>query len=440
MKVLVIDADRVLLDLCMRAQAAGHEVRWWMPPLATGEPSPIGDGYFKKVKEWESSARWADLIVMGDNAKYAARFAPFFRRGFPIFGCNAEAAALELDRGLGQRVCSDYSIDTLPYVIMTSYDDAIKHVEKTMGTFVSKPWGGDADKSLSYVSGSPEDMIWKLNHWKKTMGRLKGQMMLQERVKGIEMAVGGWFSRSGWAPFVCENFEEKKFMNEGLGQNTGEQGTTLRYTEKSKLFEQLLEPVTGYLHKINYVGYVDQNAIIQPNGKAWPLEFTMRFGYPLNYIQEALHLGDPVEWMYNAAAEGKNTLKVSKDVAVGVVLSHGKYPNQEPMDMSSCGTPLYGITPAMEDNVHLVEAQWGTAPMQVGTKVKEVPMPLTAGCYIACVTGSGEKVEDAREKAYKRIWKIKPPSNRMFRTDIGKRLEEELPVLQSNGFAEGMEY
>ena len=48
MKVLVIDADRVLLDLCMRAQAAGHEVRWWMPPLATGEPSPIGDGYFKK--------------------------------------------------------------------------------------------------------------------------------------------------------------------------------------------------------------------------------------------------------------------------------------------------------------------------------------------------------------------------------------------------------
>jgi phosphoribosylamine--glycine ligase len=440
MKVLVIDADRVLLDLCMRAQDAGHEVRWWMPPLPTGESSPIGNGYFKKLKEWESSARWADLIVMGDNAKYAAKLAPFFNKGFPIFGCNAQAAALELDRGHGQEVCSDYGMDTLPYVIMNSYDDALKHVEKTMETFVSKPWGGDADKSLSYVSSSPEDMVWKLNHWKKTTGRLKGQIMLQKRVKGTEMAVGGWFSRGGWAPYVCENFEEKKFMNDGLGQNTGEQGTTLRYTEKSKLFNLLLEPLTGHLHKIGYVGYVDQNAIIQPNGKAWPLELTMRFGYPLNYIQEALHLGDPVNWMYEAAVEGKNTLKVSKDIAVGVVLSHGKYPNQEPMDMSCCGTPLYGMTTGMVDHIHLVEAQWGSAPMTVNGKIKEVPIALTAGCYIACVTGTGEKVSDARDAAYKRIWKIKPPTNRMFRTDIGARLEEEIPLLQSNGYAEGMKY
>lgn len=439
MKVLIIDADRSLLDLVMRAQDAGHEVRWWIPPLPTGAPSPIGDGFAKKVKEWESSAKWADLIVMGDNAKYALKLSWLFKQGFPVFGCNAEAAALELDRNIGMQVCMDYGIDILPYVIMGSYDDAIKHVEKTMGTFVSKPWGGAADKSLSYVAQSPEDMIWKLNHW-KSGGKLKGQLMLQERVKGLEMAVGGWFSKSGWAPFFCENFEEKKFMNDNLGQNTGEQGTTLRYTEKSKLFDELLAPVTGYLHRINYVGYVDMNAMIQPNGKAWPLEFTMRFGYPLNYIQETLHKGDPVNWMYHAAVEGKNTLQVSKDVAVGVVLSHGTYPNADLMDFSSHDTPIYGVTRAMEDHVHYVEARWGSAPQQVGTKIKEVPMPLTAGCYIACVTGNGKKVSEARDAAYKRIWKIKPPSNRMFRTDIGKRLEEQLPILQANGYAEGLEY
>lgn len=439
MKLLVIDADRVLLDLCLRAQAAGHEVKWWVPPTALGKPSVIGDGFFAKVKDFEPHMKWADLIVMGDNAKYAQRITPFFNNGFPIFGCNKQAAALELDRGLGQRVCDDYGIDTLPYVIVNSYDDAIKHVEKTMGRFVSKPWGGDADKALSYVSRSPEDMIFKLQHWKKK-GKLGGQMMLQEAVDGIEMAVGGWFSKAGWSEHLCENFEEKKFMNDGLGQNTGEQGTVLRYTRDSKLFRETLEPVTGYLHQIGYVGYVDMNTIIGKNGKAWPLEFTMRFGYPLTYIQEALHLGDPVEWMYDAAVDGRNTLKVSDKVAVGVVLTHGHFPNAKPDDPEHCEFPMYGITDSMEEHLHYVEMQWGEAPAQVGSKIRNVPMPLTAGCYAMCVTGTGETVDRARTKAYDVCWKLKPPTNRMFRTDIGKRLEGELPLLQAKGYAEGMGY
>lgn len=439
MKLLVIDADRVLLDLCLRAQAAGHEVKWWVPPTALGKASSIGDGFFKKVREWEPHARWADLIVMGDNAKYGQKTAPFFNKGFPIFGCNPKAAQLELDRGLGQRVCEDYGIATLPYVIVNSYDDAISHVEKTMGRFVSKPWGGDADKALSYVSRSPEDMIFKLNHWKKK-GRLNGQIMLQQAVDGIEMAVGGWFSRAGWSEHLCENFEEKKFMNGGLGQNTGEQGTILRYVKESKLFEEVLEPVTGYLHEIGYVGYVDMNAIIDKSGRAWPLEFTMRFGYPLNYIQEALHLGDPIQWMYDAAVDGKNTLKVSDDIAVGVVFSHGHYPNQKLDDGQHCGFPMYGITPSMEKHLHYVEMQYGEAPMTVGTKIRQVEMPLTAGCYALCVTGTGATVGEAQEKAYNIAWKLKPPTNRMFRTDIGDRLKEELPKLRAQGFAEGMRY
>ena len=439
MKLLVIDADRVLLDLCLRASDAGHDVIWWIPQTASGKPSPIGDGFgIRKVRSWEPHAKWADLIVTGDNAKYTRNTAPLFTRGFPIFGCNPKAAQLELDRGLGQRICEDYGIPTLPYVIVDSYDDAIKHVEKTMGRFVSKPWGGDADKALSYVAGSPEDMIFKLEHWKKK-GRLDGQMMLQERVDGIEMAVGGWFSRAGWSDYLCENFEEKKFMNDNLGQNTGEMGTTLRYVQRSKLFDDTLAPVTDYLHKIDYVGYVDMNTIIEKSGRAWPLEFTMRFGYPLNYIQEALHLGDPIEWMLDAV-NGRNTLRVSEDVAVGIVFTHGMYPNAKEGDCTSHGIPMYGIRPSMERHLHMVEMQWGEAPLTVGGKIKQVGMPMTAGCYALCVTGTGEKVSDAQEAAYEVAWKLKPPTNKMFRTDLGCRLKEQLPILQSKGYAERLKY
>jgi phosphoribosylamine--glycine ligase len=438
MKILVIDPCCLLLDLCIRARDDGHQVKWWIPRAPNGEKSLIGDGFFEKVSDWEPWKKWADLIISGDNSKYSREIHPLFASGYPVFGANGKAAELELDRGLGQEVCYQYGIETIPYVILDSWEDAIKHVEKTLGTFVSKPWGGTADKALSYVAQSPEDMIFKLGKW-ASKGKLKGQLMLQERVKGIEMAVGGWFGPGGFSKNLCENWEEKKFMNEGLGQNTGEQGTILRYVTESKLFMETLEPVTDYLHKISYVGYVDMNTMVVGRKPAAPLEFTMRFGYPLREIQTALHKGDSVEWMLDLL-EGRDTLKVSDEVAVGVVLSHGTYPNARPDDPANDGFPMYGITSGLERHVHWTEMQWGKAPVRLGDKIKMVDMPLTAGSYLATVTGTGKTVSDAQEAAYGRIWKLKPPTNRMFRTDIGDRLEEEIPELQKNGYALGMKY
>lgn len=438
MKVLIIDQNCDLLAMCIRAIDEGHDVKLWIPETNFNKPSKLGDGYVNKVKSWQPHAKGADLIITGSNEKYMREITPLFNQGYPVFGCNPKGAELELDRGKGQTLCSDYGIDTLPYEIFTSYDDAAAYVKKTMGVYVSKPWGGTADKSLSYVSGSPEDMIWKLSKWKEG-GKLKGQIILQERIKGIEIAVGGWFGKSGWSKYICENFEEKKLMNDGLGQNTGEQGTTLRYVTESKLFDQCLAPITGYLHEIGYVGYVDQNCMIEPNGKAWPLEFTMRFGYPLCNIQNSLHLGDSMQWKLDAI-NGKDTLRVSDKVAVGVVVTHGGYPRQQANCPEDDGIPMYGLTPSMDDHVHFVEMRMGTAPVTVGSSIKEIPLPCSSGAYMVTVTGTASTVCEAAEKAYNICWKLKPPTNKMFRTDIGKRLKKQLPELQKNSFAEGMDY
>src|SRR5665811_1026937 len=140
------------------------------------------------------------------------------------------------------------------------------------------------------------------------------------------MCIRDRFGPNGWGKWKLENFEEKKLMNDGLGQNTGEQGTIMRYVQRSKLFEDVLEPVGAVLHSMDYVGYVDMNCIIDPKtGDAWPLEFTMRMGWPLILIQLALHRGDPVQWMKDLL-EGGDSLRVSERVAVGIVLTHGDYP------------------------------------------------------------------------------------------------------------------
>jgi phosphoribosylamine-glycine ligase len=78
------------------------------------------------------------------------------------------------------------------------------------------------------------------------------------------------------------------------------------------------------------------------------------------------------------------------------------------------------------------------APMMVDGKVLTVETICTAGTYIGVVTGTGDSVSEAKERAYDIAWEIDLPSNLMFRTDIGDRLEKQLPELQKHGYAKNM--
>lgn len=437
MKILIIDQDLVGLPFALACQEAKHDVRLWQP-LDKGRESCIGDGLVEKVKSWETSMKWADLIVMTDNSKYGAQIEPYFKKGFPIFGCNQKAALLELDREVGLKVLETSGIETLPFETFESYSKAIDYVKKTGATYVCKPWGGNPDKSLSYVSKGPADMVYKLQRWDKT-NKLKGKFLLQEKIDGTEMAVGGWLGPHGWCAALNENWEEKRLMNEGLGVNTGEMGTVMRYTKKSKLFDDVLEPCTDYLISLGYVGYIDMNCIVDEAGKPWPLEFTMRFGWPHFNLCMSLHKGDPADWMAGLL-EGKDLLRTSDDVCVGVVMAHGDFPYGNFTQEDVSGYPITGIKAKTLDCLRLSGAQWCEAPVDGKGGVVERDTYCTAGDYVAVATGCGPTVCQAREEAYDLAWSIDWPSNRMFRTDIGRRLEEGLPKLQKHGYAAGMKY
>lgn len=439
MKILVVDTSADGVPFTLRCQEAGHDVRIYQPPRTTGEAILAGKGLVHKAKEWKPLMRWADLIVMTSNHMYADDLEPFFEKGFPIIGANKKAAALELDRALGDRVLNTCGIKTIPFEVFDSIDQAISHVQNDGETYVCKSWGGVEDKSLSFVSKSAADMVFKLKLWKK-QGKAKGRLMLQKKVKGMEMAVAAWFGPGGFSAPINEIFEHKKFLNEDLGQNTGEMGTVMRYVSKSKLFDEVLKPCEDYLHGTGYVGNVDVNCMVDRSGTPWPLEFTMRFGWPGFNLSMALHKGDPAAWLGDLL-EGRDTLQVKEEkVCVGVVMAHGDFPNFKwcPEDVS--GFPISGVTEAMEKHVWPQWVMLDRAPVMVGEKVKEEITLCTAGHIPFTVTGVGDTIEAARETCYKRVWAIDWPSNRMFRTDIGCRLEDGLTSLQLNGFAKGMRY
>lgn len=235
------------------------------------------------------------------------------------------------------------------------------------------------------------------------------------------------------------NWEEKRLMNDGLGCNTGEQGTVLHYTTSSKLFDDTLALTTEYLHSINYVGYVDLNCIVDEKGDPIPLEWTTRFGWPLVNIQAFLHEGDPIEWMADLI-EGRDSLRTKKEVAVGVVMSHGDYPSKWLTQVENEGSPIYGLTPRRLSQVAFVDVMRDIAPLDVGGEVEDVETYCTAGNYILVGVGLGKSVVKAQEAAYGVMWDIDLPSNRMFRTDIGDRLEDDLVKLKAKGYCEDIKF
>lgn len=438
MKILVVDVQGLALDWILRCEADGHEVRWYFPQTAKTEH--IGRGLVKIIPEWQSSIKWADLVVLTDATKFLREMDRWRAEGVKVIGATVDSAEWELSRRRGMQILEKNGIDVPEYKEFSNYDQAIAYVKKQDRAFVSKPCGDEPDKSLSYVAKAPADLVYMLERWKKAQ-RHKGSFILQEVVKGVEMAVGGWFGPGGFNAGWCENWEEKKLMNGNLGPSTGEQGTSLRVVRSSKLAQKVLMPLVEELARTGHTGYVDVNCMIDEKGKPWPLEFTMRMGWPLFQIQQALHNGDHADWL-DALAEGRDARNWTMDeIALGVVMAIPDYPYSHMTRKNVIDIPIYGLKPSIMEQVHPCEIKMGEAPFQIAGKVITRPCWVTAGDYVLIATATGETVRLARERCYRVLSNLKQtPGSPFWRTDIGTRLKTELPSLQTMGYALAMEY
>lgn len=439
MKILCIDATASFLDFALRCEAAGHEVRVFMGPSKDGSRFPVGDGLLTKVRDWQSSMKWADLILTSDNVKYLKEMEGYRALGYPIFGPNIEGTNWELERGTGQDVFEAHGIQCLPSTVFKTYDEAIAFLNNNPDKrYVSKPTG-DADKALSYVSKSSQDMMFMLEHWKRKLTK-KVPFLFQEFTPGIEMAVGGWMGRDGFLSHFLENFEFKKLMPGEIGVNTGEMGTAMRYvtTDESLLARTVLLPLEAALIRMGYTGYIDVAVIIDKKGTPWPLEFTSRPGWPLFQIQQSLH-PDPCQWMLDSL-QGVDTFKPFDDIAVGVVVAMPDFPYTQLTRKEVTGFPVWGISTKNRFNIHPCEMMLGEGPVLENGKIKTKPLLVTAGDYVLVVTGTAPTVCEAKDEAYKTLKQLEIPNSPIYRNDIGCRLEKQLPELQALGYATAWEW
>lgn len=438
MRVLVIDSEDMGLDFCLRCVEAGHDVR-----LFHDRKSKIGDGFkgVKKVDDWRSSMAWAKdgLILTTGNSKYLKELDRYLDHGFKIFSPTVKSAALEIDRALGIAEMRRVGIEVAEFKTFAGLDEAEAFARKADEPYVFKTLGDEADKSLSYVSSDPADLVGWIQR-KKALGlKLKGPCILQKKIEIIaEVGVSGWFGPDGFLPNkwqIC--FEHKKLMDGENGPNTGEMGTVCQYVKSDPMAEDMLEPMAPLLKKLGHRGDFAIGCGIDAKGKAWPFEFTVRCGWPAFFIQTASHKGDPAQWMRDLL-DGEDTLDVSRDVAIGVVCAQPRWPYADSKPETVEGAPISGIE-EVRDQIHPAQMMMGTGPVMEDGKVVDKPVHQTAGELVFVATGLGGTVSKAREAAYDAVKATGFP-DRMVREDIGLKLEKPLPKLHGFGFAKSMEF
>jgi phosphoribosylamine--glycine ligase len=433
MRVLIIEphADG-LLDLAIRAKAAGHQCRYFCRDYDQHR-CPVGRGLVERVADWRSHIRWADLVILGSLGYHMAEFDRWKASGVPIIGAPGEVAKWELDRMAGMQAFKRAGIPVPPYRQCSSLDEAAAYVKSRDEGMACKPCGDVTDKSLSFVGKTAKEVIWRLERWKREGRKFPDGLIVQDRISGIEMAVGAWVGPGGFAVGYEENFEEKRLFAGGVGPNCGEAGTIMRLVAKSRLAHKVLDPLEDVANALGYVGNIDVNCIIDDDGNPWPLEFTVRFGYPAINIELALHDGDPVEFLAGLAAGSPPKTRRLDEVAVGVVLAMPPYPFGHEKVEEVVNVPIWGITQGIEDRFHFANVARGSAP--------ETPDCLvTSGSYVLVATGTGKSVTEARSGAYRALNRLTVPASPFWRVDIGTRLRSQLDELQRHGYALGLNY
>lgn len=379
---------------------------------------------------------WAKsgMIVITGNFKFLPQLDRYRDLGYKIFGPTVQSAKLEIDRAFGMEAMKKAGIGVPPYKVFDSLKAAENFARKSDQAWVHKPMGDEEDKSLTYVSKDPADLVGWLQRKQKSGKPLKGQVMLQEKIEAdFEIGANGWFGPDGFLPEKYQlSFEHKPLMSGDIGPATGEMISVSQYVETDKLIDEMLLPFSDTLKKFGHRGDFCVGAMIDKKGKAWPLEVTARMGYPAWFGQIASHKGDPAQWMRDLL-DDKDTLRVSYDVCMGVVMGQPRFPYNDSKPEQVEGNPIQ-IGDEVLDNVHFCSVMKATGPVMESGKLTEAPIYQTAGEYVLVVTALGKTIERARKKVYAAVDEVHFP-DAIYRNDGGDKVERNLETMHRHGYA-----
>src|SRR6059036_1170412 len=422
-KFLFVSLDGLIADIAWQVVKEGHEVKLY---IEAKDEREIADGFVAKTDDWVRDVPWADIVVFDDVLGQGAKAHQLRQTGKLVVGGSPYTDQLEDDRAFGQQELKKAGVAIIPQENFHSFDDALAFVRANPNRYVIKPSGEAQNlKQLLFVGEDEDgkDVIQVLEDYQRARADRVKAFQLQRRIVGVEVAAGAFFNGKEFVLPVNINFEHKKLFPGDIGPSTGEMGTTMFWSEPTRLFNATLKKMEARLRDERYVGYIDVNCMVNSNG-IYPLEFTSRFGYPTISIQQEGML-TPIGEFFCRLAEGSiTTFKARSGFQVGVRIMVPPFPSTDPETFAKTSKDAVIIfkKPA-RDGVHIEDVK------QINN---EWVVTGTSG-VVLIVVGTGTTMKAAQKQVYNRIENIMIP-NMYYRKDIGDRWFEDFDRLHTWGY------
>lgn len=334
---------------------------------------------------------------------------------------NTEA---EDDRLLGIQIMEEAEINVPPYETFNDIGEARSFIKKTKKRYVFKPNGGqNQDTASTYVSKSPEDMLKYLDR----LGAMsKGvEFMLQEVVDGTEISTEGWFNGEEFF-LINGTLEEKKFLEGGLGPNTGCSGNLVFVYDNANpplIHTEGLGKMKDFLQQIDYRGMIDLNTIVSDT-KVYGLEWTPRFGYDASATLFHLISSDLADFMGEIATGGRPNYQIRNPYGAAIRLSippypseiHGKHPGEIPIE-----------------GLENIEEIWRRFYLYDCCMDRDEFMTSGINGMIGVPIASGKDIPEAFDKVKELIKMVNVP-DMQYRQDIHKTTFNRYKILATQGW------
>lgn len=364
----------------------------------------------------------ADLVVVGPEMPLTEGIVDRLEAaGIAAFGPNRSAARLEASKGFMKDFAARAGILTARYEIVRSATEAERAIRRFEAPPVVKADGLCAGKGV-VVARSHDEAVSEARAMLsgERFGDAGRSLVVEERIVGAEASVHG--ISDGERVFLLPTAQDHKRVGDGdTGPNTGGMGT---YAPAPLVTPALLERVRRDVMERTITKMAEEGApyrgalfaglMITPAGEPYLLEFNVRFGDPETQVLMNVVDGDLADALDGAARGRLDTgaLRVSGRHALCVVVAAASYP----------GTPKIGDAISGLDEASAVD---GVVVYHAGTRLDSGRV-VTSGGRVLGVTGRGDTLAMARERAYRAVERIRFPGMQ-YRTDIGARALQGAP-------------
>jgi phosphoribosylamine--glycine ligase len=344
----------------------------------------------------------ADLYVIGPEAPLVDGLADRLRAaGRLVFGPGADGARLEGSKGWMKQVLADAGVPTARYGAFSDVRAAVEFLKSLPGPFVVKTDGLAAGKGVlvtDSVDEAAEDVRAKLSG--DAFGDAGRAVVIEEGLDGPELSVLAVCD--GKRAVALAPAQDFKRVGDGdTGPNTGGMGAYSPVPAAGDavvqtVMDRAVEPTLARLRTlgIDYRGVLYAGLMLTADGPK-VLEYNVRFGDPETQVVVPRMTTDLAGLLEEAAAGRlRSEPAFESDAAVTVVLASEGYPAAP-----RTGDVIEGIEEAGRHP--------GVTVFCAGVAAGGGDGLVTAGGRVLDVTGVGDTIPAARQRAYAAASKIK---------------------------------